>query len=247
MNEENINQEATEKEMTLQDVARKSFSSDDLQNAEAYIGKAVAAAQAANVTPVFNFDTNEELPAGYGLSVIPLTERVPTKGNVTKGLCIAAVPSVNTILEDESGQSWVVKQINDILIRSIKGAASPSEDGSITSIPFKVLDFTTSARASALAAFNALATLYVKALKEKGLKFMSKGLLRQVLSSAAFAEQQFPRIGQDNWQTVISSMKTHAAKEGIEAGILKHWADTRDTVEVSTADIDLSDIDGIVG
>ena len=76
---------------------------------------------------------------------------------------------------------------------------------------------------------------------------MSKGLLRHVLASAAFAEQQFPRITQDNWQLIITSMKAHAAKEGVDAGILKHWADTRNTVEVSTADIDLSDIDGIIG
>ncbi|MCK4554128.1 hypothetical protein KAU19_04145 [Candidatus Parcubacteria bacterium] len=235
-----------EAKFTLQDVSRKSFSVEDLDNAQIYIGKAVQAANDAGVSPTFNFDTNEELPAGYGLAVIPLTERVAGQGNVTKGLCIAAIPSVDTILQAESGSPWVINQINAILLRSIKSAAMPSDDGSITSIPFKVEDFTTSTRSSALAAFNAVASLYVKALKDKGLKFMSKGLLRQVLSSAAFAEQQFPRIGQDNWQLVISSMVAHTGKEGIEAGILKHWAGTRDEIEVSTVDIDLSDIDGMV-
>lgn len=239
-------QTTEDKKFTLQDVSRKSFSADDLENAQSYIGKAVQAATEAEVTPVFNFDTNENIPDGYGLSVIPLTERVAGQGNVTKGLCIAAVPSVNTILSDDSGESWVVKQITDILVRNIKSAAMPSEDGGITSIPFKVLDFTTSTRSSALAAFNAVASLYVKALKDKGLKFMSKGLLRQVLSSAAFAEQQFPRIGQDNWQVVIKSMVAHTSKEGIDAGILTHWSNTRDAIEVSTVDIDLSDIDGMV-
>lgn len=240
------NQAQESEKLTLQDVARKSFSVDELEKAQEYIGEAVAAAKAEGVEPVFNFDINENLPEGYGLSVIPLTERVTGKGNVTKGLCIAAVPSVNTILEDDTGESWIVKQITDILVRNIKSAAMPSDDGSITSLPFRVLDFTTSTRASALAAFNAVASLYVKALKDKGLKFMSKGLLRQVLSSAAFAKQQFPRIGQDNWQVVISSMKSHAAKEGLDSGILSHWEKTRDEVEVSTADIDLSDIDGMV-
>ena len=232
-----------EQEFTLQDVARRSFSVDELENAQAYIAKAVEAAQAENVNPVFNFDVNEELPNGYGLAVIPLTERVTGQGNVTKGLCIAAVPSVNEILADDSGESWIIKQITDILVRNIKSAAMPSDDGTITSIPFKVVDFTTSTRSSALAAFNSVAPLYVKALKDKGLKFMSKGLLRQVLSSAAFAEQQFPRIDQDNWQVVINSMKNHAAKEGIDAGILTHWENTRDQVEVSTAEIDLTDIE----
>lgn len=242
---EGIQQTEQVKKFTLQDVSRKHFSADDLENAQTYIGKAVTAAKADNVTPIFNFDINENIPDGYGLSVIPLTERVAGQGNVTKGLCIAAVPSVKTIFEDDSGESWVVKQITDILVRSIKSAAQPSEDGSITSLPFKVLDFTTSTRSSALAAFNAVASLYVKALKDKGLKFMSKGLLRQVLSSAAFAEQQFPKIGQDNWQVVIKSIITHTSKEGIDSGILAHWAKTRNEVEVSTVDIDLSDIDGI--
>lgn len=231
---------------TLQDVARRSFSVDELEQAQKYIGEAVALAKAEGVEPVFNFDVEKELPEGYGLAVIPLTERVAGQGNVTKGLCIAAVPSVNTILEADSGESWIVKQITDILVRNIKSAAMPSDDGSINSIPFKVEDFTTSTRSSALAAFNAVASLYVKALKDKGLKFMSKGLLRSVLSSAAFAAQQFPKIEQKNWVVVLNSMKGHAAKEGLEAGILTHWENTRDQVEVSVDDIDLSDIDGMV-
>jgi hypothetical protein len=246
MNEQTQAETKETEKFTLQDVARKSFSVDELESAQAYISKAVEAAKAEKVDPVFNFDVNENLPEGYGLAVIPLTERVTGKGNVTKGLCIAAIPSVNTILEADSGESWVIKQITDILIRNVKSSATPSDDGSITSIPFKVEDFTTSTRASALAAFNAVASLYVKALKEKGLKFMSKGLLRQVLASAAFAKQQFPKIDQDNWQLVIKSMKAHAAKDGLDAGILSHWAKTRDEVEVSTASIDLSDIEGIL-
>lgn len=247
MNEQTENETGTEeKAMTLQDVSRRSFTADDLESAQTYIGAAVQAAKLSEVEPVFNFDTNENLPEGYGLSVIPLTERVAGQGNVTKGLCIAAVPSVQTILQSDSGNAWVVKQLNDILIRSIKSAATPSDDGAISSLPLKVEDFTTSTRSSALAAFNAVASLFVKALKDKGLKFMSKGLLRQVLSSAAFAEQQFPRIGQDNWVIVINSIMSHAAKEGVDAGILKHWLTTRDAIEVSTADIDLSDIDGMV-
>lgn len=230
---------------TLDDVSRTLFTADDLGNAQDYISKSVTAAQQAGITPIFNFDTTQELPVGFSLAVIPLTERVPGQGNVTRGLCVAAVPSVQTILGDEAGQAWVVKQINNILLRSVKSAATPN-DGEITSIPFKVEDFTTSSSSSALAAFNALASLYVKALKEKGLKFMSKVLLRQVFSSAGFAEQQFPRIGQENWVTVIESMKAHAAKEGLEAGILNHWVKTRDTIEVFVDDIDLSDIDGMV-
>ena len=71
-------------------------------------------------------------------------------------------------------------------------------------------------------------------------------LLRQVLASEAFAEQQFPRIGQENWQIVLNSMIQHVQKEGIDAGVLKHWLDTRNQTEIDTSEIDLSDIDGMV-
>jgi len=233
------------KVMDLQDVGAKSFASTDLNAAQNYISKVVDACTEANIEPVFNFDTNEELPEGYGLSILPLTERVAGQGNVTKGVCIAAVPSVDSILAATGGDVWVRKQINTLLVRAIKAGATPSDDGSITSIPFSIADFTAS-RVSALAAFNAIAPLYVKALKDKGLKFINKGLLRQVLASAAFAEQQFPRIDQANWELVIKSMTQAAAKENLEAGILAHWSKTRNEVEVDTSDIDLSDIENIL-
>lgn len=246
MNTETETTNTEEKAVTVQDIVMRQFAADDLQNAQAYVEKVINICSRENLEPVFNFDTTEELPAGYGLSVIPLTTRVPNKGNVTKGVCIAAVPSVESILASEGGSAWVVKQIGAILTRAVKVSAAPSDDGEITSIPFKINDFISSTRSSALAAFNAIASIYVKALKDKGLKFINKGLLRQVLSSAAFAEQQFPRIGQSNWELVLSSMKAHAAKDGLEAGILNHWIKTRDQIEVDTGEIDLSDIESIV-
>lgn len=238
--------EEVAEEMTLQTVARKSFGPDALNDAQTYIGDVMKACEVSNVEPIFNFDPAENLPEGYGLSVIPLTERITGQGNVTKGVCIAAVPSLDKIMSEASGQTFVQNAIVKLMINSVKAAASPGADGAISSLPFKVLDFTTSSRSSALAAFNAVASLYVKALKDKGLKFMSKTILRQVLSSAGFAEQQFPHIEQDNWQIVLKSMVAHAAKEGQPAGILSHWSKTRDAVEVDTTEIDLSDIDGMV-
>lgn len=246
-NAEQVEQEQDEVEaMTLQTVERKSFSPDALNDAQEYIGEVVKVCEAEELEPVFNFDPSENIPEGYGLAVIPLTERVTGQGNVTKGICIAAVPSLDKIMSESTGQTFVLNAINKLMINSVKSAATPDADGAISSLPFKVLDFTTSSRSSALAAFNAVASLYVKALKDKGLKFMSKTILRQVLSSAGFAEQQFPHIEQDNWQIVLKSMVAHAAKEGQPAGILSHWSKTRDAVEVDTTEIDLSDIDGMV-
>ena len=235
-----------EEAATLQDVAAKSFGPADMDAAQTYIGSVVEICGRENVDPVFNFDTDKELPEGYGLSVIPMSERVAGSGNVVRGVTIAAVPTVDSILNATGGLTWVQKQIGAILNRAVKAAATPNEDGAITSLPLQVLDFITSTRTSALSAFNAIAPLYVKALKDKGLKFINKGLLRQVLASAAFAEQQFPRVGQENWEVVLKSMVAHAAKEGEDAGILAHWLKTRDQIEVDTAEIDLSDIENML-
>lgn len=230
---------------TLQDIERKQFEPDALEAGQQYVNSVIEICTNEGVEPVFNFDLEEDFPDGFGLAVVPITERVPEQGNVTRGVCIAAIPSVNTILEDDTGESYVKKLVTDSLIRQV-AAAAKQQDSGITSLPFKVQDFTTTARGSGLAAFNAVASLYVKALKGKGLKFMSKVLLRQVLSSASFAEQQFPRLEQSNWEMVLNSMIAHVQKEGIEPGVLKHWLDTRDSVEVDMEGIDLSDIDEMV-
>ncbi len=229
----------------LQAVERKYFGSAALEAGQVYISTAMEACHANNIDAVLNFDAAEEFPAGYGLAVIPLTERVDGQGNVTKGMAIAAIPDFETIAADADGSSWVQKQITDAMLRQVSTAAK-SKDGQLTSIPFKVADFATSSRSSGLAGFNHVGALFVKALKTKGLKLMSKALLRQILASAAFAEQQYPRLPQENWVAVLSSMVSHAAKDGIDVSGLKHWLSTRDTETVDMADVDLTDIDAMV-
>jgi len=234
------------KQITLQDVEKKYFPPEQLEAGSDYIAEVLAIASAENVEPVFNFDTEGEFPDGYGLSIIPLQKRIPERGNLTYGIVIAAIPSVDALAAEESGIAYISKIINDSLIRQVTIAAKPKDEGALISIPFKIDEFVTSARSSGLAAFNAVATDYVKALKTKGLKFMSKVLLRQVLSCADFAKQQFPRLTQDNWNLVLDSMIAHVKQQGMEAGVLGHWKATRDSVEIDTTEIDLTDLDSII-
>lgn len=230
--------------VTMQSIEAKNFEASETEAASNYINTVVEICTASNVEPVFNFDPAEPIPDGYGLSVIPLTKRVAGQGFIVEGVCISAVPSIDNIISEATGSAWIAKQILSIMLKSIKTAASKSAED-ITSIPLKVGDFITSSRASGLLAFNACAPLYVKALKEKSprLKFLNKALLRQILSSSAFAEQQLPGVDQAQWVLVINSMIAHAKTESIEAGLLTHWLNTRDQVEVDTGDIDLSDLD----
>ena len=205
----NNNVDGNPAQPTLQDIEKKFFPSSALDAGQEYIGSVMEICNRENISPVLNFDAEEEFPEGYGLAILPLSQRVAERGNVISGVAIAAVPEYETILADETGLAFIQKQIQDNVLRQVV-AASKSKDGALTSIPYKIADFTTSTRASGLAAFNHVATMFVKALKGKGLKLLSKGFLRQILASAAFAEQQYPRIPQDNWVHVLNSMVAHA-------------------------------------
>lgn len=243
---ENAEAAGTSNQATLQDIEAKYFAPDAVESALEYINEVIAIADAENIEPVFNFDPEVELEDGYGLSIVPITKRVPEKGNQTIGVAIAALPDFDTLYDSDSGRAWLIRQTQDNLMKQIRSAAKPKDEGALVSIPFKIEEFITTTRTSGLLAFNTVASLFVSALKKKGLKFMTKVLLRQVLASAAFAEQQFPRITQENWELVLNSMVGHVQKENIDAGVLKHWIATRNETEIDTTELDLSDIDSMV-
>ena len=251
MNDENIQPaesttDTANTQTTLQDVEKKFFPPEQLDAGTSYINEVMEIASRENVEPVFNFDPQADFPEGYGISIIPITKRVPERGNLTYGIVIAAIPSVETLASDDTGSTWIAKIVTDALLKQVSAAAKPKEEGAVVAIPFKVSEFVTTSRTSGLASFNAVATDYVKALKTKGLKFMSKVLLRQVLASSQFAEQQFPRLSQDNWNVVLDSMIQHVKAKGMEAGVLAHWKGTRDEVEIDVTEIDLTDLDSMV-
>jgi len=255
MNDLNTQPEVTEttdtqapaaSETTMQDIEKKFFPASQLEAGIGYINEVMEICSNEQVEPVFNFDIEADFPEGYGLSIVPLQKRVPERGNITYGIVVAAIPSVELLSTEDAGVNWINKIITDALLRQVATAAKPKDEGAVTSLPFKIDDFITTSRTSGLAAFNAVATDYVKALKSKGLKFMSKVLLRQVLASSQFAEQQFPRLSQDNWNLVLDSMQQHVKAKGMEVGILAHWKSTRDEIEIDVAEIDLTDLDDLV-
>lgn len=232
---------------TAQDIERKVFSSERLQQANDYVAEAVETCKAENLPVVFNFNTDEPLPSGYSLATIPMTETVANKGRVTVGLAVAAIPDVQLILQDAGGAAWAVKRLTDSMLQTVKLAAQKDE-GELSNLPFSIADFTSTGRVSAFTGFNAVAGEYVKALKKKSksLAFISKILLRQILASSQFAEQQFPRIGQQNWEFIINAMIKSCGAIGVDAGILNHWLQTRNETTVSTADVDLSDLEQLI-
>ncbi len=229
----------------LQAVSRKYFNSSAMAGAQDAMGAVLEICAANGLDPVLNFNPDEEFPETHGLAIIPLTERVEGFGNVTKGVAFAAIPDFEAVIAKPEGQAFVRKQLLDCMVRQVSSSCKQKE-GQLTSIPLSVLDFCTSSRSSGLAGFNHVATLFVKALKKKGLKLMSKALLRQILASASFAEQQYPRLPQANWVAVLNSMVSHAEKDSIDVSGLRHWVSTRDTETIDMKDVDLTDIDSLV-
>ncbi len=227
-------------------VKRAYFPSAQVAEAQEIIGNITEHAEAGGIAIKYNFNTAENFPAGFGVAIIPIMKRTDERGNEVTGIAIAAIPDIATVQSHQLGQQYVVDTVINSMINKLANAVRPRGDaGTVSaSVPGTVEDFITSNRVEGiLLAFRKLAPVYVKVLKKKGLKFITEGILRQTLQSAAFAEQQFPKIGQDKWQAVLDNMVATATSEGIAVGILTEWKETRDSVEMQDDNVDLSDLD----
>lgn len=229
----------------LQEVQKKVYEPENLESASDYINEVVSICNENGVNPVFNFDPAKELPENYALAVVPLTKRVPERGNVVENVLITVVPSVASLLEDENGLKWIKKQVTDGLIRQVAHAAK-SKDNELQSLPFTIEDFVTTSRSSGLAGFNHVASDFITVLKQLGMRFLTKPLFRQLLASASFAASQFSNVTQEQWEVILHKMIESCKSEGIEPGLLEHWLKTRNETEVSVESIDLSSLDELI-
>lgn len=230
---------------SLETIEKANFTSSQLDAAQAAVGKATEIAAANNCPVTYNFDIEADFPAGYGIAIDHIAKR-GANGNEILGILVAAIPDYETVANFEGGMDFIKEKALDAMLAKLKNAVRPrGEDNTVSaSVPFSVTDFITSNRPEGvLVAFRALAPAYVKMLKKKGLTLMTEAILRQTLQSAAFAEQNFPKITQDKWSTILDSMIEKATSEGKAVGILEEWKATRDSAELPSADVDLSDLD----
>lgn len=246
--------DAKAKAPTMADIKKQFFSIENIEKGSEVATEAMALVETCKGKSVLNFDPAEDFPTGYGLVVGPINKRnETTKKTDTIGCYVAAVPSVAHILEiaKEAGQKWIDSVLEDSLIARVANAVRPRTDGTTAaSVPFSVEDFITSNRPEGLlVGFNKLAPTYVKVLKGKGLSFLTTALLRQILSSKAFAEQQFPKIPQASWESLLESMIAKANKDGLTVGLMDEWKETRNEAGLPVdEDLDLSDLDfGTIG
>jgi len=240
-------QTGNKKQPTMQDIKKQYFPSTNLDAGNQAANTAMELVNAEAGAYQFNFNTEEALPANYGLAIAPKNERDKQTGTTnTVGVTIAAIPEYELLMQSEAGAQWIKETIQTALISKLQNAVRTRSDGSAAaSIPFTVEDFITSNRPEGvLVAFRKLAGGYVKLLKQKGLTLMTPDVLRQILTSSAFAEAQFPKIPQATWEKIITSMIAKAADEDIAAGNLTEWLSTRDNAGLpEVKDVDLADLD----
>lgn len=232
---------------TMESVEKRYFAPDQLQEAQDYLGKVTGVCPDGTIKR--NFDPEETFPDGYGLAVVPISKRVEGQGNVPIGVAVAAIPDPASVAQHDKGGEFIRSAITDVFMSKVANACRPRPDGTTaTTIPFSIEDFIESRRGrESLKAFTEVASAFVKALRKKGIKFMTPGLLRQTLQSKAFAVTQFEKINQDAWQKVLDAMIVKAKAAGLDPAILVNWKETRDSVEViEIEDLDLDDLDSLV-
>lgn len=229
----------------LESIVKAYFPSAEIEKAGEAIALAQSVALANNVEVTYNFDIEKDFEAGYGIAIDHIAKR-GANGNEIIGILVAGVPDFETVMDAENGSAFVKDSVIDKMLAKLKNAVRPrGEDNTVSaSVPFTIVDFITSNRPEGiLIAFNDLAPAYVKMLKKKGLSLMTVAILRQTLQSSAFATQNFPKIDQEKWLTILDSMIAKATKDGKAVGILVDWKTSRNSAELKDADVDLSDLD----
>ncbi len=245
---ESVEPDAPEEDaFTLDEVEKRYFAPDQLTTAQEYLSKVVEVAETGQLKR--NFDPGAPFPDGYGLAVVPLSKRVEGKGNVTVGVAIAAIPDPELVGAHEKGAEFIRDCITAVFMAKVANACRPRVDGSTApSIPYEITDFLESRRGREnLKAFSEIAPIFVKALRKKGIKYMSAQLLRQTLQSKQFAEAQFEKIPQEAWGKVLDGMIVKAKSEGHDPAILVNWKETRESTAVAEIeDIALEEFDNLV-
>lgn len=241
------NEAPAAKAPNIDNVKREFYDVSKLEAGSAAAEYATEAAEAINGIVVYNFDVEKDFPEGYGLAVIPLQKKDSESGTMQRvGVAIGAVPSFELMMQDKDGAEYAKQAVEDALMAKLANATRPRADGSTAaSVPFTLQDFVTSNRPEGvLVAFRKLAPAYVKVLKDKGLKLMTDGILRSILESKAFAEDQFASIPQETWEGLIDSMIAKANEKSMAPGLLEEWRKTRNEAGMpSDGDVDLEGLD----
>lgn len=234
-------------------VSREYFGPDGLEKAQARVGEIFANIEKLGLTGddiLSNFGEDffeTDAAKGYGISIVPVSKRSETgEGNVLQFICVAAMPDPVTVQETEKGASWLHEIAVAEMSAKIAQTARSIGKGETATFPLSIMDFVENRKSSGgLTTFNEIAPPFVKWLKSQGLKAMTQKLLRECLSSKAFAEETFSGVSQTVWETMLDRMIAKAEKENLPTAVLTHWKETRDQAIAREIEIDETALSGL--
>lgn len=223
---------------------RTYFAPDKLAEAGPFIS------QLAGSSPVpihWGLDLNNpEIAEGFGVLVQPLMERAAGGGEMKlTDIIVCPVPSLNLVVADEQGASYLQQVVIEAFGRKLKQAVNGFKEtaGSKLQLPKTLQAFVEAARrGSQLATFKELAPKFVKALKKRGYSQITNDMLYNCFTSASFSQQVFPRIVQDQWLFLIDRMIEAAKTAKLDTELLESWKASR--AETHVAELDTLDLTG---
>lgn len=237
---------------TLQNIKRRYFAPDELETAQAEIGKVLAVCPQNMFRS--NFDlADEKVPDGYGVAIVPISQRQKVgedQKTVVLGATVALVPSPQVIMADDAGMDFVRDTLVDVCVAKIANAVRP-KDGVLDADLFipKTLEhfITVQKKGEGLKTFNELAPRVIKAMKEKtkgAMQFLTPQILRQVLQNSGWASHTFPNIPDTSWERVLEMMIKLATAEKLDTNILESWKSSRN--EAAMAEVDADDFESAI-
>ena len=244
---ENDETETDDDEITIK---KQFFAPSELEAANKVLGQL----ELKGISPTFNFNPEGEFPSEtHGLLIAPINKRVPDpdvpgeQKTIAVGCLAAAVPTVAAILaHGEAGKAFIDQAVERLLFATVANAVRP-RDGMTPAgkAPFTIEEFITPRRGNdELQAFGKISKMFVKGLKDKGLKRMTAGLLKDCISCAENAMQFFPNIPQETWVKLLEMMAVKAAEKKLPIAIFLDWTANRDQA-TGVGEVEGLDLDGL--
>lgn len=226
---------------------RQFFHADKIDQLSTTITAATEAANAAGVPVLTNFGDELTLPEGHGVVVCSIASR--EKG--LRGVVIATAPTLETAASAEGGNAYLQELHESTIMDRVVASVRQRNDAVIAGrVPVAIGEFLNPPRrgSEGIAAYRAVAQMFVDALRAKGAKSVTVTSLRHICESVSFAKSEFPAIDQAVWVNIINTMAAKAVAKGESRAIFYQWLATRDTVEFKADDLnlDLSDLSGLV-
>ncbi len=237
---------------SLDDIGKRYFGPDEVagEGGQYFLAAQEAAKKAGEGTFLANFDFNADMgseegfPEGYGLAVVPVSQRVDGK-TVTVAIVASAIPTVDMILSAENGREFVDDLVISALMTKVGNAGRPREGQTgVPILPKSLADFMEGGRKESTKGFMDVAPNFVKLLKANGMKNITTPMLRECIQSTIIAEQYYPDVSQERWVKLGNGIVAMGKAKKLDMSVVEHWIETRD--EAPGRHVDDSVLDSVL-